>query len=121
MPSFDPLPILSAEQANNFAERASASKSAQVYSSALELALRSRIAGEVRFDTSSRALYASDGSSYRQVPIGVVIPRSYDDVIATLATCREQSAPVLSRGAATSIAVQCCNAAVAMHFANDHV
>ena len=116
MPPSDPLPILSAEQVNNFAERARAARSAQVYSSALELALRARIAGEVRFDTSSRALYATDGSSYRQVPIGVVIPRSYDDVIATLAACREHGAPVLSRGGGTSLAGQCCNTAVVMDF-----
>jgi len=116
MPSSNPLPILSAEQANNFAERARASKSTQVYSSALELALRARIAGEVRFDTSSRALYATDGSSYRQVPIGVVIPRNYEDVVTSIATCREHGAPVLSRGGGTSLAGQCCNTAVVMDF-----
>src|SRR5579864_6763118 len=116
MPPSDPLPILSTEQVNNFAERARASKSAQVYASALELALRARIDGEVRFDSSSRALYATDGSSYRQVPIGVVIPRSYDDVVTTIATCRDHGAPVLSRGGGTSLAGQCCNNAVVMDF-----
>src|ERR1700757_2384317 len=116
MPPSDPLPILSPEQSNSFVERARSSKWTQVDQRALESDLRSRIAGEVRFDTSSRALYATDGSSYRQVPIGVVIPRSYDDVIATLATCREHSAPVLSRGGGTSLAGQCCNAAVVMDF-----
>src|SRR5579864_1542369 len=116
MPPSDPLPIFSPEQTNSFVERAQSSKSAQVDHRALESDLRSRIAGEVRFDTSSRALYATDGSSYRQVPIGVVIPRSYDDVIATLATCREHGAPVLSRGGGTSLAGQCCNAAVVMDF-----
>src|SRR6201993_2180311 len=116
MPPSDPLPILSPEQTNSFVERARLSKSAQVDQRALESDLRSRIAGEVRFDTSSRALYATDGSSYRQVPIGVVIPRSLDDVIATMATCREYSAPVLSRGGGTSLAGQCCNAAVVLDF-----
>jgi len=43
--------------------------------SALEASLRRHLRGEVRFDTGSRALYATDGSNYRQVPIGVVIPR----------------------------------------------
>ena len=61
-------------------------------------------------------MYATDGSSYHQVPIGVVIPRSLDDVIATMATCREYSAPVLSRGGGTSLAGQCCNAAVVLDF-----
>ena len=116
MPPSDPLPILSAEQSQHFAERAHASKTAQVDARGLESALHSRIEGEVRFDTSSRALYATDGSSYRQVPIGVVIPRHTEDVIATLATCREYGAPVLSRGGGTSLAGQCCNTAVVLDF-----
>lgn len=113
MPPTDPLPIISA---NNFADRAQAAKTARVDSRSLESSLRKRIAGEVRFDSSSRALYATDGSSYRQVPIGVVIPRTVDDVIATLATCSEYGAPVLSRGGGTSLAGQCCNAAVVLDF-----
>ncbi len=108
----DPLPIIP----NSFAERAQAAKSVQVDNRGLETALRKRIEGEVRFDSSSRALYATDGSSYRQVPIGVVIPRTVDDVIATIATCREYGAPVLSRGGGTSLAGQCCNAAVVLDF-----
>jgi FAD/FMN-containing dehydrogenase/Fe-S oxidoreductase len=116
MPPSDPLPILSPEQSQQFAERAHASKTARVDARALESSLRSRVTGEVRFDTSSRALYATDGSSYRQVPIGVVIPRHADDVIATIATCREYGAPVLSRGGGTSLAGQCCNTAVVLDF-----
>ncbi len=116
MPPSDPLPILSSERADSFARQARAAKSVHVDGRALERDLRARIAGEVRFDTSSRALYATDGSSYRQVPIGVVIPRTYDDVIATLATCREHEAPVLSRGGGTSLAGQCCNLAVVIDF-----
>lgn len=81
---------------------------------ALALALRRHIAGEVRFDAGSRALYATDGSNYRQVPIGIVLPRSTGDVQATLALCREHGAPVLSRGGGTSLAGQCCNVAVVM-------
>src|SRR5437667_9789734 len=74
--------------------------------------LRRQIQGEVRFDAASRALYATDGSNYRQVPIGVVLPKTLDDVIATVALCREHGAPLLSRGGGTSLAGQCCNAAV---------
>jgi FAD/FMN-containing dehydrogenase/Fe-S oxidoreductase len=116
MPPSDPLPILSSEQADAFSKLAREAKSARVDERTLESDLRARTGGEVRFDASSRALYAADGSSYRQVPIGVVIPRSYDDVIATIATCREHGAPVLSRGGGTSLAGQCCNAAVVMDF-----
>ena len=68
--------------------------------------------GEVRFDAGSRALYATDASNYRQVPIGLVIPLDEADVAATIAACREVGAPVLPRGAGTSLAGQCCNVAV---------
>jgi len=78
----------------------------------LEAVLRARLKGEVRFDAASRALYATDSSNYRQVPIGVVLPRDTDDIIAAVAACREAGAPVLTRGAGTSLAGQCCNVAV---------
>src|SRR5438270_13547399 len=81
---------------------------------ALAAELKENVSGEVRFDAGSRALYATDGSNYRQVPIGVVIPRSIDDVIATVATCRRFGAPLLSRGGGTSLAGQSCNVAVVM-------
>src|SRR6266496_502046 len=67
-------------------------------SAALESDLRRHLRGEVRFDDGSRALYATDGSNYRQIPIGVVIPRDNDDVIAAVAICREHAAPLLCRG-----------------------
>jgi FAD/FMN-containing dehydrogenase/Fe-S oxidoreductase len=78
--------------------------------------LSARVRGEVRFDEGSRALYATDGSNYRQVPIGVVLPRDLDDVLHTVATAREFGAPVLSRGGGTSLAGQCCNVAIVMDF-----
>jgi FAD/FMN-containing dehydrogenase/Fe-S oxidoreductase len=78
----------------------------------LESDLKRRVDGEVRFDTQSRALYCTDGSNYRQIPIGVVIPRNKDAVIETVAVCREYNAPILSRGCGTSLAGQCCNVAV---------
>src|SRR5574338_460494 len=65
---------------------------------ALAKALRSAVEGEVRFDDGSRALYATDGSNYRQVPIGVVIPRHAEDVIRTIAVARSHGAPILARG-----------------------
>jgi FAD/FMN-containing dehydrogenase/Fe-S oxidoreductase len=78
--------------------------------------LRSKIRGEVRFDPTSRALYATDASNYRHIPIGVVIPRDEDDVIATVTLCREFDAPILTRGAGTSLAGQGCNFAVILDF-----
>ncbi len=90
--------------------------SAQLDSLALESALRRHLRGEVRFDSGSRALYATDGSNYRQVPIGVVVPRDKEDVIAAVALCRDHHAPLLARGGGTSLAGQCCNAAVILDF-----
>jgi len=87
-----------------------------VNASALAAELRARIRGEVRFDSGSRALYATDGSNYRQVPIGVVIPRDIDDVVETIAACRRHGAPLLSRGGGTSLTGGCCNVAVVMDF-----
>jgi FAD/FMN-containing dehydrogenase/Fe-S oxidoreductase len=82
----------------------------------LESALRRQLRGEVRFDTGSRALYATDGSNYRQVPVGVVLPRDEVDVIAAISLAREHGAPILCRGAGTSLAGQCCNVAVVLDF-----
>ena len=64
----------------------------------------------------SRALYATDASNYRQIPIGLVIPRDADDAIAAVAACRAHGAPVLPRGGGTSLAGQCCNVAVVLDF-----
>ncbi len=85
-------------------------------SDALERALKQTVRGEVRFDNGSRALYATDASNYRQIPIGLVIPLDEADVVATVNACRAFGAPVLSRGAGTSLAGQCCNVAVVMDF-----
>jgi len=101
---------------DNFAIRARAAKSAVVDADALAVALRRRVRGEVRFDNGSRALYATDGSNYRQVPIGVVLPRDADDVLATISTAREFGAPILCRGGGTSLAGQTCNVAVVLDF-----
>ena len=100
----------------DFAELARAAKSVKVDADGLAAALRRRLQGEVRFDNGSRALYATDASNYRQVPIGVVLPRSNDDVIAAVATAREFGAPLLCRGGGTSLAGQCCNVAVVLDF-----
>jgi len=82
----------------------------------LLLDLRQVVRGEVRFDDGSRALYATDGSNYRQVPIGVVIPRDADDVIRAVDVCRRHGAPIFGRGGGTSLAGQCCNVAVVFDF-----
>lgn len=80
----------------------------------LERELRRTTQCEVRFDEGSRALYATDGSNYRQTPIGVVLPKTEKDIIETVALCKKYHLPVLSRGGGTSLAGQCCNVTVVM-------
>ena len=79
---------------------------------ALERELAARISGEVRFDAGSRAAYASDASNYRQAPIGVVLPRNVEDIIAALEVCRRFDVPLLMRGGGTSQNGQTVNVAV---------
>ncbi|MTD56040.1 FAD-binding and (Fe-S)-binding domain-containing protein [Amycolatopsis pithecellobii] len=77
-------------------------------------ALRSRVDGEVRFDAGSRAAYSTDGSNFRQVPLGVVLPRTIEAAVEAVAVAREFGAPVLSRGGGTSLAGQGTNTAVVL-------
>ena len=64
--------------------------------------LRREIEGEVRFDPADRGRYSTDASIYQIEPIGVVVPRSAEDIGHAIAICREAGAPVLARGAGTS-------------------
>src|ERR1700730_4205704 len=115
MPPFESAPLVSITS-DPYAVRAQSGRSAQVDAVALANALRAEIRGEVRFDDGSRALYATDGSNYRQVPAGVVFPRDVEDVLAVVTICRRFSAPLLCRGGGTSLAGQCCNVAVIVDF-----
>ncbi|AUX10219.1 FAD/FMN-dependent dehydrogenase [Halalkaliarchaeum desulfuricum] len=73
---------------------------------ALASDLRNRVAGDVAFDEYAQVLYASDGSIYEALPAGVVVPKSVDDVQATLEVAAEHEVPVLPRGAGSSLAGQ---------------
>jgi FAD/FMN-containing dehydrogenase/Fe-S oxidoreductase len=68
----------------------------------------------VAFDGATRSVYATDSSNYRQAPLGVVFPLDHDDVAAAMRVCAEYDAPVLARGAGTSLAGQACNVAVVL-------
>jgi FAD/FMN-containing dehydrogenase/Fe-S oxidoreductase len=74
--------------------------------------LERTVEGEVRFDTASKALYATDASNFRQVPIGVVVPRTLEDIVATHRACHRFGAPVLARGGGTSLSGETVNFAV---------
>jgi len=78
----------------------------------LAVELSGGVRGEVDFTDAARALYTSDASNYRQVPLGVVYPRSKEDVGFVVNACRKRGHPVLMRGAGTSQNGQCVNAAV---------
>jgi FAD/FMN-containing dehydrogenase/Fe-S oxidoreductase len=78
--------------------------------------LRGLVDGDVRFDSYSRELYATDASAYEVTPIGVVFPTDTDDVSAVMAYCAEREIPVLPRGGGTSLAGQAVNEAVVLDF-----
>jgi FAD/FMN-containing dehydrogenase/Fe-S oxidoreductase len=78
----------------------------------LAAALEAAVDGEVRFDAGSLATYSCDSSNYRQVPLGVVVPRTVDAAAVAVAVCSRADVPVLSRGGGTSLAGQTTNAAV---------
>ena len=82
----------------------------------LQQELRRRVEGEVRFDAGSRALYSTDASNYRLIPLGVVVPRHEGDVIAAAALARDNELPILPRGGGTSLAGQTCNHALVFDF-----
>jgi FAD/FMN-containing dehydrogenase/Fe-S oxidoreductase len=84
--------------------------------SGLKRSLQQAISGEVRFDAGTRAMYANDFSIYRAVPIGVVIPRGPEDVIAGIDICRAYGAPVLPRGTGTAPSGQTTNVAVVFDY-----
>ena len=79
---------------------------------ALRAELERDIEGEVRFDAADRALWSTDASNYRQVPYGVVLPKSREDIVETVELCAKYDIPVAPRGGGTSLAGQGCNAAV---------
>ena len=82
----------------------------------LEEELRKAVAGEVRFDRLTRRIYATDASIYSIEPIGVVSPRSADDVVAAVNVAKQFNVPLLARGAGTSLAGQTVGQAVVLDF-----
>ncbi|MCY2967839.1 MAG: FAD-binding oxidoreductase, partial [Planctomycetota bacterium] len=88
----------------------------QVSSAELSAELKRQIAGEVRFDDMSRGLYSTDASIYQIPPIGVVLPRSREDVLATIDVAAQFGVPILPRGSGTSLSGQTVAAAVVIDF-----
>ena len=82
----------------------------------IEGMLQRRVSGEVKFDPFSRVLYSTDASIYQMEPVGVVIPRNVDDVLAVIDIANETGVPVLPRAGGTSLAGQTVNHAIVTDF-----
>jgi FAD/FMN-containing dehydrogenase/Fe-S oxidoreductase len=82
----------------------------------LQSALEAQLDGEVRFDRISQALYSTDASVYQILPLGVVIPKTRDDVIRTVNACREFGVSITARGGGTSQAGQAIGAGLQLDF-----
>jgi FAD/FMN-containing dehydrogenase/Fe-S oxidoreductase len=79
---------------------------------------------EIMADPGTLALYTTDASNYRHAPLGVVLPKTVEDVIAAVAACRESGRPVIARGGGTSVAGNACGPGVVIdtsrHFGGVH-
>ncbi|HTE18132.1 MAG TPA: FAD-binding oxidoreductase, partial [Armatimonadota bacterium] len=89
---------------------------ATINTDTLEAELRSHMEGEVRFDETSRLLYASDASIYQVMPVGVVTPKHARDVVETVRIAAKHGTPLLPRGSGTSLAGQTVGAALVLDF-----
>ena len=78
--------------------------------------LRKYSAAEIYTDLATRILYSTDASIYKMTPLAVVVPKHYDDVLATVETCIEYGLPVLPRGGGSSLAGQTVGEAVVIDF-----
>ena len=74
--------------------------------------LHDGLEGDCDFSPAGVALYTSDASNYRQIPLGVVCPKNSDDIRLTTRLCKQMGLPVLMRGGGTSQNGQCVNAAI---------
>ena len=93
-----------------------AQRAAVETASVLEAELQARISGEVRFDRTARMLYSTDASNYQIEPIGVVLPRTMDDVVGAIELAASHGVPVLPRGGGSSLAGQTVGAALVIDF-----
>lgn len=93
-----------------------ATKAAESDTRELVEELGRHVTGEVRFDKMTRMLYSTDASMYQIEPIGVVLPKNAEDVIAVVEIANKHGVPVLPRGGGTSLAGQTVGQAVVMDF-----
>ncbi|VIO77442.1 FAD-binding and (Fe-S)-binding domain-containing protein [Bradyrhizobium ivorense] len=84
--------------------------------SSLEQRLRSNLTGDVFFDAFNRGRYATDASFYQIMPAGVVVPRTIDEALRTLAIARDDGRIVTPRGGGTSQCGQTVNDGIVVDF-----
>src|ERR1041385_2020960 len=70
---------------------------------ALEKELHAAVRGEVRFGGADRGMYASDASNYRMIPLGVILPRDAQDVVAAVAGCSPEKPLITSTSSRSSL------------------
>ncbi len=68
--------------------------------------LRRCFRGDIRTDLASRTLYSTDASMYQIDPLGVVFPRTQEDLHSAVELAAKHKVPILPRGAGTSLAGQ---------------
>lgn len=73
----------------------------------LEQDLKAEIIGEVRFDEISRRVYSVDASIYEILPMGIVLPKTREDLIKAITIAQRHGVSLTARGAATGIAGGC--------------
>ncbi|MFK7753517.1 MAG: FAD-binding oxidoreductase, partial [Sedimentitalea sp.] len=76
--------------------------------------LSKRVHGDVMFDRFSRGRYATDASLYQMMPLGVLAPKSEDDIRAAIDIAGTQNVPILARGGGTSQCGQTVNEALVL-------
>lgn len=69
---------------------------------ALSERLRREVQGEVLFNLDDRGRYSTDASIYQMDPVGVLVPKTFDDIRIAVDLCRELQVPFVARGAGTS-------------------
>src|SRR5207237_3553128 len=84
--------------------------------SPLERRLQANITGDVLFDRFDRGRYATDASFYQIMPLGVVVPRTMDEALRTMAIARDEGLVVTPRGGGTSQCGQTVNEAIVVDF-----
>ncbi|MFT5942589.1 MAG: FAD/FMN-containing dehydrogenase/Fe-S oxidoreductase [Candidatus Paceibacteria bacterium] len=73
----------------------------------LLLKLKSTLEGEMQWDTLTTALYSTDASVYRKIPLAVIFPKTVEDIRRVIHFADQHRIGIIPRTAGTSLAGQC--------------